>query len=84
MGVIPIIGKTMAKPLSIPHVCGGDPPEVKQPEKEETVFPTYVGVILWIIIFIFRHISIPHVCGGDPESPEELMHQTQYSPRMWG
>ena len=74
----------MAKPLSIPHVCGGDPPEVKQPEKEETVFPTYVGVILSDIGSGLLDAGIPHVCGGDPESPEELMHQTQYSPRMWG
>ena len=30
------------------------------------VFPTYVGVILVMLLYLSKQLSVPHVCGGDP------------------
>ena len=52
--------------LGIPHVCGGDPSGSPHSQSNLTVFPTYVGVILWLGEVATLNQRIPHVCGGDP------------------
>ena len=49
----------------------------------ETVFSTYVEVILTMHQFLSLGLSILHVCGGDPNPKDKIPHELGYSPRMW-
>ena len=49
----------------------------------DSVFSTYVEVILLHDFYKSIHLSILHVCGGDPILLLELICCLLYSPRMW-
>ena len=49
----------------------------------ETVFSTYVEVILFPSWLDPAITSILHVCGGDPKLPWFFLSRAPYSPRMW-
>ena len=49
----------------------------------QTVFSTYVEVILLFSSLICEPLGILHVCGGDPTSRKLFKIKWWYSPRMW-
>ena len=48
------------------------------------VFPTYVGMILFGVMWERCSMSIPHACGDGSINRILLFHSSRYSPRMWG
>ena len=65
------------------HVCGGDPTLLNLTSWWESVFSTYVEVILRIWLKRLTSVSFLHVCGGDPMLNTESMTKLEFSPRMW-
>ena len=49
----------------------------------QTVFSTYVEVILLHPKSFLSSNCILHVCGGDPFRTDPVTYQLRYSPRMW-
>ena len=51
--------------------------------RSETVFSTYVEVILSVLVTTNLTLCILHVCGGDPVCVYCVSKASMYSPRMW-
>ena len=52
-------------------------------EPRQSVFSTYVEVILLKKVLDGQKRRILHVCGGDPHTNDYLKKKLEYSPRMW-
>ncbi len=68
----------------IPHIRGGDPFNPQKQQKNLQVFPTYVGVILYLNYEGALIVGIPHIRGGDPRTLNRALDKTMYSPHTWG
>ena len=48
------------------------------------IFPTHVGVSLWMIVPGVLTVYFPHACGGEPFLHTHPDYKGLFSPRMWG
>ena len=48
------------------------------------VFPTHVGVFLWLLVPMWLLVRLPHACGGVSATSRGLSESLSSSPRMWG
>ena len=56
---------------------------VSRSNDRNSVFSTYVEVILTLALACLVFVSILHVCGGDPNFTAQVINSNKYSPRMW-